>query len=320
MAGRLDEAGQALALGDSLNVSDVDVVAASFIRAGEGRLALFRGQPRTAVGLLREAVGGFAAMTGVRGSWTLRLLAEALALLGEVDAAQTALAEAAHSDGAGQEVLDRDGSRAAAWVSVAGGELSRALTMLEDLAAEAAELGEHGYEAMIRHDCVRLGGVQASWRRLVELAELVDGPAAAIYAAHAAALATGDAPGLDGASAEFEQLGFALLAAEASMEAASAHRAQGHTSAAHLAAARGQRLLPRCEGARTPALQAGHEVGGLTSREREIATLAGRGLSSNEIAATMQLSRRTVDNHLQRTYDKLGIGRREQLRDVLGLD
>ncbi|RXZ40468.1 LuxR family transcriptional regulator [Agromyces binzhouensis] len=50
----------------------------------------------------------------------------------------------------------------------------------------------------------------------------------------------------------------------------------------------------------------------LTPREREVASLAAQGLSSNEIAGRLFLSTRTVDNHLQSTYAKLGIrGRRE---------
>ena len=50
----------------------------------------------------------------------------------------------------------------------------------------------------------------------------------------------------------------------------------------------------------------------LTPREREIASLAAQGLSSNEIAQRLFLSPRTVNNHLQSTYTKLGIrGRRE---------
>lgn len=52
---------------------------------------------------------------------------------------------------------------------------------------------------------------------------------------------------------------------------------------------------------------------GLTRREREIASLAARGMSSPEIARTLFVSVRTVDNHLQRVYAKLGISKRSEL-------
>lgn len=55
----------------------------------------------------------------------------------------------------------------------------------------------------------------------------------------------------------------------------------------------------------------------LTEREREIAELAASGSSSPEIAGRLQLSRRTVENHLQHVYRKLGIARRDQLGAAL---
>ena len=63
----------------------------------------------------------------------------------------------------------------------------------------------------------------------------------------------------------------------------------------------------------TPVLRFADELSPLTRREREIATLAAGGLSSKEIAARLFLSSRTVDNHLQSVYGKLGIGGRAEL-------
>jgi len=55
----------------------------------------------------------------------------------------------------------------------------------------------------------------------------------------------------------------------------------------------------------------------LTRREREVADLAATGRSSRQIADELFLSPRTVDNHLQRVYDKLGISGRAELADAL---
>jgi DNA-binding CsgD family transcriptional regulator len=55
----------------------------------------------------------------------------------------------------------------------------------------------------------------------------------------------------------------------------------------------------------------------LSRREREIALLAIGGSSSREIAEQLSLSTRTVDNHLQRIYVKLGIPGRAHLAAAL---
>ena len=51
----------------------------------------------------------------------------------------------------------------------------------------------------------------------------------------------------------------------------------------------------------------------LTPREREIAAMAAAGVASREIASRLFFSVRTVNNHLQRVYAKLGIARRQEL-------
>ena len=51
-----------------------------------------------------------------------------------------------------------------------------------------------------------------------------------------------------------------------------------------------------------------------------MAGLAASGASSREIADTLFLSARTVDNHLLRVYTKLGISSRDELLAALGPD
>jgi DNA-binding CsgD family transcriptional regulator/tetratricopeptide (TPR) repeat protein len=55
----------------------------------------------------------------------------------------------------------------------------------------------------------------------------------------------------------------------------------------------------------------------LTPQEREIANLAGRGLSNPEIGTRLFLSRRTVEYHLSKVFLKLGITSRNELADAL---
>jgi DNA-binding CsgD family transcriptional regulator len=55
----------------------------------------------------------------------------------------------------------------------------------------------------------------------------------------------------------------------------------------------------------------------LTQAERETALLAAAGRSNKDIAAQLGISVRTVENHLQHVYEKLGISARTDLPEGL---
>ena len=121
-------------------------------------------------------------------------------------------------------------------------------------------------------------------------------------------------------SEAFEDIGGWLYAAEAATQASTLYDREGLRRRASAAAQRARALAERCEGARSPALETAPQPVALTKREREVATLAGRGLTSREIAETIVVSTRTVENHLQRAYEKLGVRGRAELAEALGSD
>jgi DNA-binding CsgD family transcriptional regulator len=73
------------------------------------------------------------------------------------------------------------------------------------------------------------------------------------------------------------------------------------------------RALQKCEGASALWIPRSTESSQLSDREREVALAASQNLTSREIAKRLFVSVRTVDNHLQQVYVKLGVKRRTDL-------
>jgi DNA-binding CsgD family transcriptional regulator len=73
----------------------------------------------------------------------------------------------------------------------------------------------------------------------------------------------------------------------------------------------------RASGVITQAPTASGALARLTTQQREIVVLASRGLTNSEIAERLFLSPHTVASHLYRSYPKLGIAGRHQLRDLV---
>jgi DNA-binding NarL/FixJ family response regulator len=251
--------------------------------------------------------------------WGFGGLAHALALSGEFEGAEAAIADLDAEPPTPMRIMDVDIDRARAWLLVLGGEHARAAATLKEAAAAGVERGQFSLAAGALHDLARLGDASIA-DELAGVAEHVDGQLMPARLAHVNALAKGDGDALDDASEAFEAIGALLFAAEAAAAAAPLHEAAGMKRKATASAQRSAALADRCEGARTPALGGTAEPAALTRREREVATLAARGMTSREIATTLVVSVRTVENHLQRAYEKLGVTARSELADVLGVE
>jgi DNA-binding CsgD family transcriptional regulator len=195
--------------------------------------------------------------------------------------------------------------------------MSRACETLTAAAARAAACGLRVAEAKVLHDIARIGRPEVVAQRLETIAEEVDAGLIAAFAAHAAALVRGNAVGLEAAGQAFEALGASLLAAEAYLTAAAGYRSSGQPRSASAMTRRAAELTAICGDARTPGLSLSAATQQLTRREREVATMAAAGASSREIASRLTLSVRTVDNHLQNIYSKLGVTRRDDLARLL---
>lgn len=238
------------------------------------------------------------------------------ALVGDVDAAASLVTdyEASRPSGylAGEESLGT------AWLHAARGELSRARDLLRAAADRARDTGHLVSEALLLTDIARLGDPKAVQQRMTELADQVDGALTPARARLVTAFANKDPQRLMACSEELEHMGARLLAAESAAEAANAWRQKGDPRKVTAATAQAMRLANRCEGARTPILSTIVDTfEPLTKREQEIALLAVSGKSSKAISQHLTLSVRTVDNHLQRIYRKLGVRNRADLAVAL---
>ena len=64
-----------------------------------------------------------------------------------------------------------------------------------------------------------------------------------------------------------------------------------------------------------PSLDASPRIdnGGLTAREKEVLQMAMQGLTAAQVAERLFISKRTVETHLERAYNKLGVRSKRQL-------
>lgn len=246
----------------------------------------------------------------------LAWLAEADALLGEVSEATYSLRRAQEVTTPATALFRPDLAIAHSWIAAAQGDVQEAKTLALNVATEAERTENLGIAVSAMHTVVRFGGAEAARGHLHRLATVVDTPLARLYAAHADALCTKDGAELDTMSRSFAASGATLLAAEAAAEAAASHSAKGELGRSRSSAATARALLAGAGRVRSPAL-VGLKAPALTMRERQVALLAAQGLASRTIAQRLALSVRTVDNHLQMVYGKLGIKGRRALTAAL---
>jgi DNA-binding CsgD family transcriptional regulator len=202
-----------------------------------------------------------------------------------------------------------------AWAAYTANEHSRARQLLLDGAAMAADAGQPVSESFLLFERVRLGG-SPDPTRLHELASKVQSPLVAARAAFVAAAADRSGAGLERAGDSFAALGCRLYAAEAYVLASSHLTSPARQRALRR---RADECLAECGGANTPLLDSSPAgvPAKLSRRELEIAALAAEGLSARAIGERLVVSVRTVENHLQHVYTKLGVAGRQQLASAL---
>jgi DNA-binding CsgD family transcriptional regulator len=238
----------------------------------------------------------------------------AAAHLGDLALAHRLAEDAALADAESEVRSALFATRGRAWVAAAEGDRMAAAEALVEAGRRVAMGGIRFFAGILFHDVIRLGYPELATDDLVALAGEMDGEIPQLWAAHARALAAAQGPALDAVAERFGEIAMPLYAAETAVQAADAHRRAGNARAARRSTARVSAWQPAGSAAVTVTPMRLHP---LTRREREVAMMAARGLTSPQIAQSLVLSQRTVDNHLRSVYGKLGVHGRRDLAEVL---
>ncbi len=271
------------------------------------------GAPALAIAPLADAVELLTELRQPGGlRWALNARALAHGLMSDAAAARRDLDQL---DAIGPHPADLFPSlepRARAWALVAAADPEGGRATLRAAIGRFKGQGALGPAWTCAHDLLSLDQPAD----LLGLAVTPDEPLSALRARHAAAVQHRDVDELDALTDTFEWLGALRWAAECAAARSRAATRSGTREHARRAGDRLSQLRARCDGLDIPAVAAGRLLS-LSVREREIALLAARGLSSREIAERLGVSARTVDNHLARCFDKLGTRSRAELGALL---
>jgi DNA-binding NarL/FixJ family response regulator len=246
------------------------------------------------------------------------VIAEAQAVAGDADAARAAwqdgiaLLEAGQPNPLARGLLDN----VLPLVLAAEGEHPKAQ---EGALRRARAAGEAVMiEAEMLHLFLRVGGPAGQVAdRLEQIASSTQAGMAELWARQAIASRDDDAAELDILATLYERIGARLYAAEAAAQAAIAYRAGGSGNAGARAEAHAARLATACR-AGGLTLVSTMRLSGLNAREQQTARLVTLGLSNAQIAARLSLSVRTVESHVYRATNKLGVHDRAAMAALLG--
>jgi DNA-binding CsgD family transcriptional regulator len=233
---------------------------------------------------------------------------------GDLETVRAAL-EACHQASGGDAPLPSQITylaAAEAWALDAEGDNRGAQTTL----LKAADANPYPiFRAQLAYEAMRLGapaGVAAPV--VIDAGQRTDAPLVAAYARHSAARLADDGRALIDASAEFDRIGTQRYAVSAAIDAARSFAAAGRQDSARQAVARARELIPDGQAVALPPIEGiDPDAVQLTTREAQIVRLAARGFSNAKIADQLVLSVRTVESHLYRAMQKLGIDDRRDL-------
>jgi DNA-binding NarL/FixJ family response regulator len=169
-----------------------------------------------------------------------------------------------------------------------------------------------GLAPQLAYDALRVGAPAGPM--LERMAARNESRLVSAYARHGSAKTAHDGTALIEVAEEMAAIGALRYAVEAASDAATAYLSAGRQDSARRAAARAHELHPPDQGAELPQIDGLDATAiDLTPREGQLIGLARQGLSNAEIADRLVISVRTVETHLYRGMQKLGVNDRHDL-------
>jgi len=195
--------------------------------------------------------------------------------------------------------------RARGRLAMADGDRPTAVRLLREAGEHSRRLGASAIELGALADLAAVGGSPSDLQRLVDVSALCQGTLACLHGSLGRVLLTGSARDLEVLADRYREAGREYWATVALGHAASRFRRGGRRAKAYAAveaSASGGLVRPS------------HE---LTTRETDVSNLVADGLSNQEVAERLGLSRRTVDNVLHRIYTRLRMSGRRELANFI---
>jgi DNA-binding CsgD family transcriptional regulator len=287
-----------------------------------GTAQLMRGDLHAAGTMLREALAGVenhGITTGLRPACTFAL-AELYAKLGDAEASAVMLAEARRGVQPDFLFMHTGLALATGWSQAAGGSLAEAIETVLAESRLARDREQPTHELACIQAALQWGATDGSGAlatRARELAELLALPLAEAVAMHAESLRSASGEGLLAASAAYQAIGDQSTAADAAAQAAVAFMAAQQRGSGLLAAATAEQLARDCGGLCTPATRSLAAPTPLTGRQREVAELVAADLTNKDIADRLFMSVRTVEGHVLRACQRIGVTTRAELAAIM---
>jgi DNA-binding CsgD family transcriptional regulator/tetratricopeptide (TPR) repeat protein len=287
-----------------------------------GHAQLMRGDLNAAGAMLREALAGVenhGITTGLRPACTFAL-AEMYAKLGDAEASAVMLAEARRGVQPDFLFMQTGLALATGWSQAAGGSLAEAIETVLAESRVARDREQPTHELACLQAALQWGvtdGSGALAARARELADELALPLAEAVATYAESLRSASGEGLLAASAAYQAIGDQSTAADAAAQAAVAFMAAQHRGSGLLAATTAEQLARDCGGLCTPATRSLGAPTPLTGRQREVAELVAAELTNKDIADRLVMSVRTVEGHVLRACQRIGVTTRAELAAIM---
>ncbi|PYG98890.1 hypothetical protein CVV67_18240 [Arthrobacter stackebrandtii] len=301
---------------DTFRNADLLLYAGGLRDLGAAMMACRRGHIPDVLAALEPAVGALAEYD----PWSvlptaLGIQAYGLVMSGDIPASQRCLTRLAALNQRTGKFNEIEGTAYAAAAQCLTGQHDLGLARLRSLQRECAANGYLGIEATVLSLLLRVGESSAV-ARLGEVAQQVESGSKEFFITWVHAMESQDPAVLDLASTTAMDLGYELIGVELAAHALRKFSDRGKVHKSRKAASKVVAMREQMPGLVSPVFQSIDQPK-MTRREHQIALLVAQGESNNSIAARLNVSLRTIEGHLYRTFIKLDLQSREQLAALM---